>query len=98
MEVIEVADLAAHLGRYLRHVRAGGSILVRERGRLIARIDPAGESDGAADEDAERLDELEARGLIRRGRGRVTAAILARRPRVRADAVRAVLAERAESL
>jgi antitoxin (DNA-binding transcriptional repressor) of toxin-antitoxin stability system len=93
MKAVNVAELKNRLSHYLRIVRRGHPILVRDRDRVIARIDPAG-GQGAPAGDAERLADLEARGVIRRGRGRITADLLARRPKVRADVVAALLRER----
>jgi antitoxin (DNA-binding transcriptional repressor) of toxin-antitoxin stability system len=96
MKAVNVAELKNQLSRYLRMVRGGESLLVRDRDEVIARIDPAGGHAGRGEGDAEtRLAELEARGVIRRGRGSVTE-LLARRPKVSVDAVRALLDEREE--
>lgn len=38
---IGVRDLKANLSKYLRRVRAGGTITVTDRGRAIATIQPA---------------------------------------------------------
>ena len=94
MKAVNVAELKNRLSHYLQLVRRGESILVRDRDRVIARIDPAGA--GAADGE-KRLADLELRGVIRRGEGRLDAKLLARRPKVKADVVRALLAEREES-
>jgi antitoxin (DNA-binding transcriptional repressor) of toxin-antitoxin stability system len=96
MKAVNVAELKNRLSHYLRIVRRGEPILVRDRHRVIARIEPAGGESGAADSEEERLAELEARGIIRRGRGRITADLLSRRPKVAADAVAALLRERGE--
>jgi antitoxin (DNA-binding transcriptional repressor) of toxin-antitoxin stability system len=98
MRAVNVAELKNRLSHYLRIVRRGQPILVRDRDRVIARIEPAGgpEPTASQGEEAARLADLEARGVIRRGRGRITADLLARRPRVEADVVGAVLREREE--
>jgi antitoxin (DNA-binding transcriptional repressor) of toxin-antitoxin stability system len=96
MDPVNVAELKNRLSRYLRIVRRGGAVLVRDRQRVIARIEPAGEAGRGAGPEADRLADLEARGVVRRGRGRITRAQLERRPRVRADVVGALLAERDE--
>lgn len=46
MNSVGVRELKAHLSRHLRRVRAGARLLVTERGRPIATIDPV-DSDGA---------------------------------------------------
>lgn len=96
MKAVNVAELKNRLSHYLRLVRRGEAILVRDREQVIARIEPAGES-GEAGSDAERLAMLERRGVLRRARGRLEPALLARRPRVRVDVVAALLAEREET-
>ena len=56
------------LGRYLNAVRGGESVLVTDRGRLVAKLSPASEpvqNDKTLDE---ALKELDARGLIRRAK------------------------------
>lgn len=40
MKTVGVADLKARLSEYLATVKAGGEILVTERGKPIARISP----------------------------------------------------------
>ena len=97
MRLVNIAELKNRLGFYLRAVRRGEQLLVRDRDRVIARIEPAGER-GAAGGAEERLAELERRGILRRGRGRITPDILARRvrPRRPADAVGALVREREE--
>ena len=42
------------------------------------------------------LEDLEARGILRRGRGRITRDMFARRPKIEADVVAALLREREE--
>lgn len=94
MKAVNVAELKNRLSHYLRIVRRGEAILVRDRDRVIARIEPAGDVGVPRGEDAKRLAELELRGVLRRGRAPLTAEMLARRPRVRADVVAALLRER----
>ena len=96
MRLVNIADLKNRLCQYLRLVRKGQSLLVRDRERVITRIEPAGEGDSAAGTDAEWLARLEQQGVIRRGRGRWTADLLARRPRVEAEVVAVLLREREE--
>jgi antitoxin (DNA-binding transcriptional repressor) of toxin-antitoxin stability system len=71
-------------------------VLVCDRDRVVARIEPAGGPADAAGAEAEWLDELERRGTVRRGRGRLDRAWLKRRPRIGADAVAVLLEEREE--
>jgi prevent-host-death family protein len=97
MKPVNIAELKNRLSHYLRLVRRGQPVLVRDRNRVIARIEPAG-GPGApsADDQEARLADLEARGIIRRARGRITPDLLAQRPTVEADVVGALLREREE--
>jgi len=97
MKSVNIAELKNRLSHYLRIVRRGEAILVRDRDRVIARIEPAGEAGTAAGgDDAARLAALEARGILRRGQGAIGRDMLARRPKVKADVVAALLREREE--
>jgi antitoxin (DNA-binding transcriptional repressor) of toxin-antitoxin stability system len=96
MDAVNIAELKARLSHYLRLVRRGQPILVRDRDRVIARIEPAGDEDASRGDDARLLRDLEARGIVRRGRGGLSRSALAARPKVRADVVAALLAERDE--
>jgi prevent-host-death family protein len=97
MKPVNVAELKNRLSHYLRLVRRGQPILVRDRDRVIARIEPAGERDAVAGDDARRLAALEERGIVRRARAPFSREILVARPRVRTDVVAALLAEREET-
>ncbi len=94
MKSVNVAELKNRLSHYLRAVRRGESLLVRNRERVIARIDPVGGS--AVGDEADRLSELESRGILRRAKGAITRELLARRPKVKVDVVGALLREREE--
>ena len=98
MTPVNVAELKNRLSHYLRLVRKGEVLLVRDRDRVIARIEPAGESDRRPSQDAERLADLEARGILRLGGAGSWDALLARALDLPpgADLVGAVLAEREE--
>lgn len=96
MKSVNIAELKNRLSRYLRAVRRGESLLVRDRDRVIARIEPAGPRDALLGDDEARLADLERRGILRRGSGPITKELLARRPHVKADVVGALLRERDE--
>ena len=64
MQSVNVAELKNRLSHYLRLVRGGQSVLVRDRDRVIARIEPAGGPEARAGSDAARLADLEARGIL----------------------------------
>jgi antitoxin (DNA-binding transcriptional repressor) of toxin-antitoxin stability system len=95
MKSVNVAELKNRLSHYLRLVRRGEAILVRDREHVIARIEPAGDTASAGSDD-ERLAALERKGAVRRARGSIDAELLERRPRVKADVVGALLREREE--
>ncbi len=98
MKLVNIAELKDRLGYYLRAVRRGEPVLVRDRDRVIARIEPAGGGAAAEGEDDQRLADLERRGIVRRGTGTITPDLLARRvrPRRPADVVGALLRDREE--
>jgi len=91
-----ISEVKNRLSYYLARVRRGESVLVLDRDRVIARIEPAGGSASDSTDDSRWLDELERRGVVRRGSGRLPRRWLARRPKVKADLVRALLEEREE--
>ena len=62
MTTVGARELKNRLGRYLRQVRAGETILVTERGRPVAELRPL--SPSALDLDA-RLQELATEGMVR---------------------------------
>jgi antitoxin (DNA-binding transcriptional repressor) of toxin-antitoxin stability system len=91
---VKIAELKNNLSRHLDHVRSGGTVLVLDRDRPVARIVPLG---GAPEEsaDADRLARLERRGLVRRGSGGLPDWFGRRRPpKVRGSVLADLLAER----
>ena len=88
-----VAEFRANLGAHLRAVRAGGEVLILDRGQPVARLVPVVEGEGRS----VRMEEL-----VRSGQVRVPMEPLPRdfwdRPRVEDPAgrvVQAILKERA---
>lgn len=67
MRSANIADLRNNLTRYLKEVRAGEEIIIRDRQTPIAKIVPL-----AHEDDAEGV-ELVAAGLMRKGTGRLAA-------------------------
>lgn len=59
---VSVCRLKARLSEYLGRVRAGRTVVVTDRGRPVARIDPVNREDDPAGH----LDALVAAGLARR--------------------------------
>ena len=75
MKYAKIGELRDGLSRYIDEVREGSEILVLDRDRPVARIVPAGGAHPAPGGDAERLLDLERRGLLRRGKGRYPAVL-----------------------
>lgn len=96
MTVVKISELRDRLSHYLRLVRRGESILVHDRDRPVARIEPAGEVGSARGEDGAWLEALERQGVIRRGKGTLGPAWHKKRPKLKADLVAALLREREE--
>lgn len=95
MKRARIAELKNNLSRYLEHVRGGGSVLVLDRDRPVARIVPLGRETGGVDATDERLGRLERRGLIRRGAGGRSGQLARQRPvRLRGSVLRDLLDER----
>jgi prevent-host-death family protein len=96
MAVVKISELKNRLSHYLREVRRGETILVCDRDRIVARIEPAGSSSARVSDDSGWVDDLERRGTIRRATSALPRGWLARRPKLGADVVAALLAERDE--
>ncbi len=95
MKTIGVAQLKAHLSRYLDQVKHGQEVIVTERGLPIAKIVPL-----TTAEDLEaRRQRLAKAGLLELGTGRVRASLL-KPPKgpvdVGAGVLKALLEEREE--
>ena len=87
MRSTNIADLRNRLTQYLREVRAGEEIVVRDRQRPIAKIVPFTVDDDDADDAA-----LVASGLMRKGSGKLPASFWrARRSRVITQAAAAAV-------
>jgi antitoxin (DNA-binding transcriptional repressor) of toxin-antitoxin stability system len=54
-----------------RAVRAGQTLVITARGKAVAKLSPTGEEKSDLNSLRERLEALQARGLIRLGRGRL---------------------------
>jgi prevent-host-death family protein len=92
MRSTNIADLRNRLTQYLKEVRAGEEIVIRDRQRPIARIVPFTPDEQEDDAD------LVAAGLIRKGTGKLPASFWKTRgPRVSLNvAVSAVSRDRDE--
>lgn len=95
MKKARIAELKNNLSRYLEHVRGGGTVLVLDRDRPVARIVPVPAANAEAGDDDGRLARLERQGFIRRGSGGLPDWFGKRRlPRVRGSVLRDLLRER----
>ncbi len=65
MKTASISQLKNGLSAYLDQVRAGDTVLVTDRGMVVARLEPAGAQPGTSG----RLERLERAGLVRVGRG-----------------------------
>ncbi len=93
MKKAKIAELKNRLSYYLRFVRRGQSVLVYDRDRPIARIDPVA---AASSEDVgDWTVELERIGTVRPPTAPLSADWLRQRVQVTSDVVGALLEERA---
>lgn len=67
MKTAAVSDLKAHLSEYLNQVKAGGEILITDRGKPVARIVPIARSKTHK----EALIQMQKQGLIKLGSGKL---------------------------
>jgi prevent-host-death family protein len=95
MKTIGVAQLKAHLSRYLYIVKHGQEIVITDRGVPVAKIVPL----AAAVHDDSRRERLVKAGLLRPGSGRArfTRFRVPKGPREGYGVLRALLEERDES-
>lgn len=73
MKTASVSETKNNLSAILRQVREGESYLIVDRGKPVARLDPVTAEEKGADQ---RRADLEQRGILRRGRGRVRKEII----------------------
>jgi prevent-host-death family protein len=64
MRKVGSREFKNRLGRYLQAVRRGQTLIITDRGKAVAQLAPAAETDPGAGVVEERLKELEAQGLI----------------------------------
>ncbi len=69
MQQVSIRELKTHLGKYVRRLRDGEQLTLTDRGKPLAVISPVAESEEQRIE--RKLIELEARGVIRRGVGKL---------------------------
>ena len=95
MKKSSISETKNHLSELLERVRRGETILITDRDRPVARLEPVGSSLAAEVEG--RLSRLERAGLLRLGGGGLVERIVAEpapRPKKGASAVAALLEER----
>lgn len=95
MKKASITEAKNNLSALIDGLKNGSPVLIADRGRPVARLEPALESDDGAD--AGRIDRLVREGLARPARGALPPSFLTTRP-PRADpgelAVDALIAER----
>ena len=93
MKEAKISEVKDQLSRYLRLVRRGETIRILDRNVPIAQIMPIARAQPGADADA--LADMDRKGLIRRGHGKLSRELLDRDPPGRPCGVlHALLAER----
>ncbi|MBI3456462.1 MAG: type II toxin-antitoxin system prevent-host-death family antitoxin [Candidatus Rokubacteria bacterium] len=92
MKTTGIADLKAHLSRYLDQVKSGQEVVITERGLPIAKLVPL----HTGERRDSRREHLARAGLLQLGTGRVRASLLKppHGPLAGKDVLRALLAER----
>lgn len=98
MKQAKVSELKNNLSRYLHYVRRGGVVRVFDRDRAVAELVPIGQGTASGSDELDGiLDDLERKGIVRRGTGSLPKDFVTRRlPRARTSVVEALLEERRE--
>jgi antitoxin (DNA-binding transcriptional repressor) of toxin-antitoxin stability system len=93
MVYANIAELKNRLSHYLGLVKRGEPVLVKDRDRVVARIDPVLSSieEGS---DEEELTRLVSMGILRAGKGKVSDIDFGSRPKMKRSLVDAVIEER----
>lgn len=95
MKKASISEAKNGLSRLLERVRRGETILITDRNRPVARLEPV--SSNLAAEVKGRLERLQRSGLVRLGQGGLVESIVSRpapRPKKGTSAVAALLEER----
>ena len=96
MKKASITEAKNNLSALIDGVKGGSPVLIVDRGRPVARLEPVS---GAPTDDDGRLARLVRDGIVRPARGRVTKAVFTTKPpRLKAgiSGVKALLAERRE--
>ena len=94
MKKASITEAKNSLSALIDRVKRGASVLIVDRGRPVARLEPVQGTGGDA---GERLNQLVRDGIVRPGRGRLPPALVATSPptaATNASALRALLDER----
>lgn len=94
MKIASITEAKNQLSALLDRVRGGETVVITDRDRPVARLEPAGANDPEAPEG--RLAHLERRGIIRRATGKPSQLILKERPPATSGGESALAALRAE--
>ena len=93
MKEAKVSEVKNHLGRYLALVRRGEVVRILDRDRPVAQIVPIAHAPAGRPVGSEALAEMERKGLIRRGSGRIGRELVAKDPPGKPCGVLAALLE-----
>ena len=96
MKKASITDAKNNLSALIDRVKAGSSVLIVDRGRPVARLEPINGNDA---DDRGRLSRLVRDGAVRPARGVLPKALFTRKPpraKAGASGVRALLDERRE--
>jgi prevent-host-death family protein len=97
MKTVSITEAKNRLSALIDGLKAGSSVLIVDRGRPVARLEPI--RNGSKDDDDGRLARLIRNGVVRPGRGRLPRWLLTEEPpRLKggASALEALLEERRE--
>ena len=96
MRTASITQAKNNLSKLIKRVKHGESVLILDRNIPVARLEPLLPGSKKADE--AKLLELEQQGLLKRGKAKLSKDFLTRPlPKLKASAVAALLAERAEA-
>jgi len=93
MKEAKISEVKNRLSRYLALVRKGEVVRILDRNIPVAQIVPIGDTTGGRAVGAEALTDMERKGLIRRGTGRIDREILNKNPPGKPCGVLAALLE-----
>src|SRR5437899_12444264 len=96
MRTASITQAKNNLSRLIKQVRHGESVLILDRNIPVARLEPL--APGSNDADEAKLLDLERRGLLKRGTGKLSQDFWTRPlPKFKKSVVHALLEERREA-